>query len=94
MGASQSVGRAMVGLLAPANRLAQFYGLWTLATRVASIIGPLMYGLVTWLSDGNQRLAIAATGLLFVAGLLLLIPMRLGRGRATAQTADALAMSS
>ncbi|MFO7747048.1 MAG: MFS transporter, partial [Orrella sp.] len=35
MGASQSVGRAMVGLLAPANRLAEFYGLWTLATRVA-----------------------------------------------------------
>lgn len=94
MGASQSVGRAMVGLLAPANRLAQFYGLWTLATRVASIIGPLMYGLVTWLSDGNQRMAIAATGLLFVAGLLLLIPMRLGRGRAAAQAADALAMSS
>ena len=94
MGASQSVGRAMVGLLAPANRLAQFYGLWTLATRVASIIGPLMYGLVTWLSDGNQRMAIAATGLLFVAGLLLLIPIRLGRGRAAAQAADALAMSS
>lgn len=94
MGASQSVGRAMVGLLAPANRLAEFYGLWTLATRVASIIGPLMYGLVTWLSGGNQRLAIAATGLLFVAGLLLLIPLRLGRGRAAAQAADAQAMSS
>jgi UMF1 family MFS transporter len=94
MGASQSVGRAMVGLLAPAHRLAEFYGLWTLATRVASIIGPLMYGLVTWLSDGNQRLAIAATGLLFVAGLLLLIPVRLGRGRAAAQAADAKSMSS
>jgi len=90
MGASQSVGRAMVGLLAPANRLAEFYGLWTLATRVASIIGPLLYGLVTWLTDGNQRMAIAATGLLFVAGLLLLIPLRLGRGRAAAQAADAI----
>lgn len=93
MGASQSVGRAMVGLLAPANRLAEFYGLWTLATRVASIIGPLMYGLVTWLSDGNQRLAIAATGLLFVAGLLLLIPVKLDRGRVAAQAADTQAVS-
>ena len=93
MGASQSVGRAMVGLLAPANRLAEFYGLWTLATRVASIIGPLIYGLVTWLSDGNQRLAIAATGLLFVAGLLLLIPVKLDRGRAAAQAAETQALS-
>ncbi len=93
MGASQSVGRAMVGLLAPVNRLAEFYGMWTLATRVASIIGPLMYGLVTWLSDGNQRLAIATTGLLFVAGLLLLIPMQLGRGRTAAQAANAPVMS-
>lgn len=93
MGASQSVGRAMVGLLSPANRLAEFYGLWTLATRVASIIGPLLYGLVTWLSDGNQRMAIAATGLLFVAGMLLLIPLQLGRGRAAAEAADASAAS-
>lgn len=87
MGASQSVGRAMVGLLAPANRLAEFYGLWTLATRVASIIGPLLYGTVTWITDGNQRLAIAITGLLFVAGLLLLIPIKLDRGRLAAQAA-------
>jgi len=85
MGASQSVGRAMVGLLAPASRLAEFYGLWILATRIASIIGPLMYGLVTWVSGGNQRLAILATSLLFVIGLSLLWPLDLTRGRRAAQ---------
>nr|WP_322348724.1 MFS transporter [Orrella marina] len=88
MGASQSVGRAMVGLLAPSDRLAEFYGLWTLATRVASIIGPLMYGLVTWLSDGDQRLAISATSLLFVAGLILMLPINLERGRRAAANAS------
>jgi UMF1 family MFS transporter len=85
MGASQSVGRAMVGLLAPADRLAEFYGLWILATRVASIIGPLMYGLVTWFTDGDQRLAIAATSGLFLLGLLLMCPINLSRGRSAAQ---------
>jgi MFS transporter, UMF1 family len=80
MGASQSVGRAMVGLLSPANRLGEFYGLWTLASRLASIIGPLLYGLLTWASAGNQRLAMAATGVLFVAGLLLLWPVQMHRG--------------
>lgn len=84
MGASQSVGRAMVGLLAPRQRLAEFYGLWTLATRIASIIGPLMYGLVTWVTGGDQRLAIAATGVLFLLGLLLLVPVNLIRGQEAA----------
>jgi len=84
MGASQSVGRAMVGLLAPLDRLGEFYGLWTLATRIASILGPLLYGLVTWVTLGNQRLAIGATGLLFLLGLILLIPVRMKRGREAA----------
>ena len=84
MGASQSVGRAMVGLLAPLDRLGEFYGLWTLATRIASILGPLLYGLVTWMTLGNQRLAIGATGLLFLFGLILLIPVRMKRGREAA----------
>jgi len=75
-------------LLAPANRLAEFYGLWTLATRIASIIGPLLYGSVTLLTDGNQRLAISITGVLFLAGLLLLIPIKLDRGRRAALSAQ------
>ena len=85
MGASQSVGRAMVGLLAPSNRLGEFYGLWTLATRLASIIGPLAYGLLTWVSLGNQRLAMAATGVFFVVGLVLLLPINMSRGQQGAQ---------
>ena len=80
MGASQSVGRAMVGLLAPSHRLGEFYGLWTLATRLASIIGPLAYGLLTWASLGNQRIAMAATGLFFLVGLALLLPINMSRG--------------
>ncbi|MCD8517056.1 MAG: MFS transporter [Burkholderiaceae bacterium] len=84
MGASQSVGRAMVGLLAPSSRLGEFYGLWTLATRLASIIGPLAYGLLTWASLGNQRLAMAATTLFFVTGLLLLLPINMQRGQTAA----------
>lgn len=89
MGSSQSAGRAMAGLLAPRTQLAEFYGLWTLATRLASILGPLSYGLITWATDGNQRLAIGFTALMFLAGLLLLLPVDLVRGRAAAQRQDA-----
>ncbi len=88
MGSSQSAGRAMVGLFAPRDRLAEFFGLWTTATRIASVIGPISYGVLTWLSGGNQRAAILACSVFFVAGLLLLKPMRVQRGQQMAQAAS------
>lgn len=92
MGSSQSSGRAMAGLFAPPAQLAEFYGLWTFATRLASIIGPLTYGVITWMTDGNQRLAIGFTAVLFLVGLVLLQPVNMARGRAAA-LADAPAPS-
>jgi UMF1 family MFS transporter len=87
MGSSQSAGRAMAGMLAPPAQLAEFFGLWTFATRVASIIGPLTYGAITWMTGGNQRLAIVSTALMFVIGLILLLPLDMQRGRAAALSA-------
>jgi UMF1 family MFS transporter len=51
---------------------------------LSAVIGPLTYGLVTWLTDNNHRLAILATGLYFVAGLLLLARVDVERGRRAA----------
>lgn len=88
MGSSQSAGRAMAGLLAPPAQRAEFYGLWTFAIRLASIVGPLGYGAITWATGGNQRVAIAATAVLFLVGLLLLLPLNMVRGQQRAQAAD------
>jgi len=85
MGSSQSAGRAMVGVLAPADQLAEFFGLWSFATRLAGIVGPLGYGAVTWMTGGNQRIAILATSVLFVGGLLLMVPINMRRGQAAAR---------
>ena len=87
MGSSQSAGRALAGVFAPPRQLAEFYGLWTFAIRLASIIGPLSYGAITWATGGNQRLAIASTAALFIAGLVLLLPVNVQRGRAAALSA-------
>jgi UMF1 family MFS transporter len=86
MGSSQSTGRAMAGLFIPGHRLAEFFGLWTFAIRLASIVGPLGYGLITWITAGNQRLAIGATAVLFLIGLALLLPINVQRGQIKAQT--------
>ena len=88
MGSSQSAGRAIAGVFAPQHRLAEFYGLWTFATRLASIIGPVTYGLVTWLTGGNHRLAILSTAVFFVAGLFLLAPLKVSRGVDAAKARD------
>ncbi len=87
MGSSQSAGRALAGAFAPESRLAEFFGLWTFAVRLAAIIGPMTYGLVTLATAGNHRLAILSTGGFFVLGLLLLAKVDVGRGIAAARAA-------
>lgn len=84
MGSSQSAGRALASLFAPPRQAGEFFGLWTFAIRLASIIGPLMYGVITWATGGNQRAAIVATSGLFAAGLVLLLKVDVARGRAAA----------
>jgi UMF1 family MFS transporter len=83
MGSSQAAGRAIVGYLSPPTRVAEFFGLWGLAVKGASIIGPLTYGAVEW-AGGSHRLAIFVTGLYFVAGLALLRSIDVERGRRAA----------
>ena len=87
MGSSQSAGRAMAGLLSPPDRLAEFYGLWTFAVRLSAIVGPLTYGLVTWVTGGNHRIAIVSTGLFFVVGWILLARVDVERGARAARQA-------
>jgi MFS transporter, UMF1 family len=65
-----------VGRLTPPDRSAQVFSLWSFAVRIASILGPVLYGLITYLSDGRQRLAIASTALLFLASLWVLSKIR------------------
>jgi UMF1 family MFS transporter len=84
LGSSQSAGRALVGYLSPSGRSAEFFGLWGLAVKLSSILGPLTYGLVTWISGGDHRLAILITGVYFVIGIAIAAGLNTARGRAAA----------
>jgi UMF1 family MFS transporter len=77
----------MVAVLAPPTRVTEFFGLWTFATSLSSIAGPLTYGLVTWVTAGNHRLAILSTGVFFVAAWFLVRPIDMERGRRAALAA-------
>jgi UMF1 family MFS transporter len=87
MGSSQAAGRAIVGYLSPRTREAEFFGLWGMAVKAASIFGPLTYGAVTWMFEGNHRLGILAVGAYFVVGLALLAGLDVERGRRAALAA-------
>jgi UMF1 family MFS transporter len=91
LGSSQSAGRALVGYLSPPGRQAEFFGLWGLAVKFSSILGPLTYGMVTWLSGGDHRLAILITGVYFVAGIAIIEGVDTARGRAAAVGDDGTA---
>jgi len=84
LGASQSAGRALIGLFSPVSRRAEFFGLWGLAVKLSSILGPLTYGSVSWITDGDHRLAMLITGSYFIIGLLILTQIKIDRGQQAA----------
>jgi UMF1 family MFS transporter len=87
LGASQSAGRALVGYFSPADRRAEFFGLWGLAVKLSAIVGPVTYGAISWATAGNHRVAMLATSGFFVVGLAILAGIDVARGRRAATAA-------
>ena len=88
MGASQAVGRALVSQFTPPDRSGEFLGLWGVVNRLSAIVGPISYGLVNYLTNGDQRLALLSTLMFFIVGLLLLARVDEKRGKAAALHAE------
>ena len=88
LGSSQSAGRALVGYLSPPDRIAEFFGLWGLAVKLSSILGPITYGAVTWITNGDHRTAILVTGTYFVIGMAIVTTVDPARGRRAAISAQ------
>jgi UMF1 family MFS transporter len=84
MGASQSIGRALVSKFSPVERAGEFLGLWGVVNRLSAIVGPLSYGLINYLNHGNHRLSMSATLVFFIFGLLLLTKVNEKRGKLAA----------
>jgi UMF1 family MFS transporter len=84
LGSSQSAGRALVGYLSPPQRQGEFFGLWGLGVKLSSILGPMTYGVIVAITQGEHRIAFLITGGYFVAGLALLAGVDVSRGRQAA----------
>jgi len=75
LGSIQAASRALMASLIPAGKESELFGFYALCGKSSSILGPLVFGAVSYLA-GNQRAAVAAVGVFFVAGLLLLQRVR------------------
>ncbi len=83
LGSSQSVGRALVGMFAPASRSAELFGYWGLFSKLAAIFGILGIGVLQWVF-GLQG-AILFCIVLFAAALVPLLGIDEARGIAAAR---------
>ena len=71
-GPVQAAARSLLARLAPADRMAQFFGLFALSGKVTSFVGPLLVGVVT-AASASQKAGMAVLLGFFVAGALVLI---------------------
>lgn len=71
-GGVQGLSRAYYGRFVPAGRGAEFYGFFNMLGKFASVLGPVLMGVVT-LVTGSQRFGILSISILLVAGLVILL---------------------
>ncbi|MFB3909542.1 MAG: MFS transporter [Candidatus Eisenbacteria bacterium] len=68
----QTVSRSLLARWTPVERSAEIFGFFSVAGRFASVLGPLVFGAVAWMS-GGLRPATLSVGLFFVLGIVLLL---------------------
>ena len=76
LGSIQAASRAFMASLIPRGKESELFGFYALCGKSSSILGPLVFGEVSRRLAGNQRAAVAAVGVFFIVGLLLLQRVR------------------
>ena len=78
LGAIQAASRTFMATLVPAGREGEFFGFYNLCGKSAAVLGPLVFGVVSAATGGNQRVAILSVLFFYVAGGLILRGVRAG----------------
>ncbi len=72
LGAVQAASRALMSALIPAGKEAEMFGFYAFCGKSSSVIGPLVFGVISHALGGNQRMAILSVAVFFLVGLVLL----------------------
>jgi len=71
LGSTQALSRALMTKITPLEIKTEFFGFYALFEKTSTLLGPLTFGLVSWLS-GSQKLAILSVGLFLLSGMIML----------------------
>lgn len=71
MGATQSTSRSLMSKLTPVEKRTEFFGFYSFFGKSSAIIGPLVFGLVSFITE-DQSFAILTLVIFFIVGLWLL----------------------
>jgi UMF1 family MFS transporter len=77
LGGTWTVSRVMLVALSPAEKLGEFFGLFSLAGKVSAVAGPALTALLLWvlggLGTGAYRISIGSLALIMAFSLFLLL---------------------
>ena len=79
LGAVQAASRALMASLIPRGKEAEMFGFYAFCGKSSSILGPLLFGGISYAFHGNQRFAVLSVALFFLIGLALIAGVPAGR---------------
>ncbi len=71
MGATQSTSRSMMTKLTPIEKKTEFFGFYSLFGKSSAIVGPLVFGIISFVTE-SQSYAILSISGFFIVGLFIL----------------------
>jgi UMF1 family MFS transporter len=74
-GPAQAASRSLMARMAPPELRTEMFGLYALSGKATAFLGPILVGWVTF-AAGSQRVGMATILIFFLAGLALLLPLR------------------
>lgn len=83
-GGTQAISRSMFASLVPRGQTGEFFGFYSVSEKLAGVVGPILFGVVTQLAHGG-RLATLTLLPLFIGGAWMLTRVDLERGRREAR---------
>ncbi len=75
MGSCQSISRSLMSLLTPPEKKTEFFGFYSFFGKSSAVLGPLVFGLVSYLTN-SQRFAIISIAFFFLTGMLILLKVK------------------
>ena len=69
-GGIQALSRSYYARLIPNNKHSEYFGIYNMLGKFAALIGPLIVGLITYLTH-DPRLGMLSIGLFFITGIIL-----------------------